>query len=281
MSTTKSAIDPSRIARALAARGLGGAELAIVLGSGLGAFADELEDGIAVAQTDVDGMPASRVPGHAGRFVFGTLGGRRVLVQQGRIHLYEGHSARAVTASVRAFAELGVPRLLLTNAAGGLVREWEPGTLVRITDHVNLQGATPLERGEAGRGCPYDAELGRALDRAARRAGIELRAGVYAANEGPAYETPAEVRAALWMGAHAVGMSTALEALAAHAAGIRVAAVSLVANLAAGLSDAPLSHAEVVEASRCAAGRFTALLRAAVPELCSCPVREAERRASE
>lgn len=269
MSAAATAADPARAARELRERGLGGAELAVVLGSGLGALADELEGARAVPQAEIPGLPASAVPGHAGRFVAGELAGRRVLVQQGRAHLYEGHSARAVAAAVRAFALLGVRRLLLTNAAGGLVRAWEPGTLVLVEDHVSLQGATPLERGEGGRGTPYDAELGRAVERAARGAGIPLERGVYLANEGPAYETPAEVRAAIAMGAHLVGMSTAVEALAGHAAGMRVAAISCATNLAAGLRAEPLSHAEVVAAGARASRRFRALLRAAVPELCA------------
>lgn len=255
------------LAQELEGRGLGGAELAIVLGSGLGALADALEDATAVAHDELDGWPASTVPGHAGRFVSGTLEGRRVLVQQGRIHLYEGHSPRAVTAAVRAFAELGVPRLLLTNASGGLVPEWTPGTLMRITDHINFQGAAPLERGESGGGSPYDAELGETLARAAAKADIPLESGVYFATSGPAYETPAEIRAAIAMGAHAVGMSTALEAIAGHALGMRVGAVSCITNLAAGLKEDPLSHAEVVEAGSRASAQFACLLRGTVSEL--------------
>ena len=259
--------DPDRIADSMRARGLDGCEVALVLGSGLGAFADTLEDAVAVPQHEVEGLPGSTVPGHAGRFVAGTVDGHRVLCQQGRIHLYEGHSPFAVTAAVRAFARLGVRSLLLTNAAGGLVPEWEPGTLMRITDHINQQEASPLLASEAGRGTPYDEASGAAVDRAAERAGVPLQHGVYVANLGPTYETPAEVRMAIRMGGHAVGMSTALEAMAAHAEGLGVAAVSCITNAAAGLKDEPLSHEEVVEAGKQAAERFAKLVRASVGEL--------------
>jgi purine-nucleoside phosphorylase len=190
-----------------------------------------------------------------------------VLVQQGRVHLYEGRGALEVTRAVRAFAAVGVRALVLTNAAGGLREEWAPGTLMRITDHLNLQGETPLGDGEQGHGTPYDEAFGEELDAAARAAGVVLERGLYAGLRGPSYETPAEIAMLGGLGADAVGMSTVLEALAAHAAGMRVAAVSLVTNPAAGLARGPLAHEEVVAAGAAAAGRFGSLLEAAVPRL--------------
>ena len=261
--------DAHRLAAALRERGVDAPDVAVVLGSGLGSFADELDDARSFDADDLDGFPRSRVPGHAGRLVAGSIGGRRVLVQQGRIHLYEGWTAADVTTVVRAFAEFGTPALLLTNAAGGLVPEWPPGSLMRIIDHVNLQSATPLgpEGARRGGGGPYDAELGDRLDAAARDANVELFTGVYVANEGPAYETPAEVRMAGRLGGHAVGMSTAMEALAGFAAGMRVAAVSCITNHAAGISETPLHHDEVVEVGKRASAAFVRLLGTAVPRL--------------
>lgn len=241
--------------------------LAFVLGSGLGGLVDELEDACVIPYAELEGMPQSKVPGHAGRLAIGRLGSTRVLLQQGRVHLYEGWSAEAVTRAVRAFAAVGVRGLLLTNASGSLHTDWPPGTLVRLEDHLNLQAATPLQVGEAARGCPYDAHLGELLDEAAREAAVELRSGTYAANLGPAYESPAEVRMLGRFGADLVGMSTAAEASAASAAGMRVAAISCVSNLAAGVGDEPLSHAEVIEAGRAAAAPFARLLSAAAPRL--------------
>jgi len=256
-----------RLVASLRAHDLEGARVALVLGSGLGAIAQRLAEARQVAFDRLDGMPASGVAGHAGAFVAGRVAEVRVLVQQGRVHLYEGRGALEVTRSVRAFASLGVKALVLTNAAGGLRAEWTPGTLMRITDHLNMQGETPLTSGEGGCGTPYDDALGAALDEAARDAGLALERGVYAAVRGPSYETPSEIGMLRGLGADAVGMSTVLEALAAHAAGLRVAAVSLVTNPAAGLATGRLSHAQVVAAGAAAAQRIGALLAAALPRL--------------
>jgi purine-nucleoside phosphorylase len=171
---------------------------------------------------------------------------------------------------VRAFAKLGIRALLITNAAGGLHREWQPGTLMRIRDHVNLQHETPLRPREMGRGSPYDPDVGFAIDRAAARVECDLRSGVYAGMPGPSYETPAEIRMLAWMGADAVGMSTVLEAVAARASGMRVAAISCITNHAAGIGDRPLSHDEVLRTGRDAAERFTRLLEASVPKVDRC-----------
>ena len=253
------------LAGELARHGFDGAEVALVLGSGLGAFADGLENARAVDYAELEGMPRSAVPGHAGRLVIGTLGGRRVLCQQGRVHLYEGWSPEEVTRAARAFALVGCRAVVLTNAAGGLHAEWSPGALMRVTDHLNLTGRTPLTRDERGAGSPYDEELGRVLADAASAADVPLESGVYAGLLGPTYETPAEIRMLSWMGADAVGMSTVLEATAARAAGARVAAVSCITNHAAGISPAPLSHDEVMETGREAAGRFARLLEHSIP----------------
>lgn len=261
--STSNALD--RLAADLAQRGVSDFDLAFVLGSGLGAFAERLEDPLVVPFEELGDMPGSAVPGHAGRFVLGMLGDARVLVQQGRVHLYEGWHAQEVTRPVRALARLGCKAVVLTNAAGGLVEGWPIPCLMRLTDHLNLQGTTPLTRAESGRGNPYDAELGECLDRAAEEQGLTLQRGVYAGLLGPSYETPAEIRLLASMGAHAVGMSTVCEALAADAAGLRVAAISCISNPAAGIAAAPLNHAEVVEAGQAIADDFGELLRAAVP----------------
>lgn len=265
----------ARLAASLRARAelrLGDVRLAFVLGSGLGAFADALEDSASVAYGELDGMPTSHVPGHAGRLVSGLVPGTdvRVLVQQGRVHLYEGWSAFEVTRCVRAFAAAGLGGLVLTNAAGGVNRSYTPGTLMRIRDHLNLQSVSPLLAGEGGPaadGQVYDAALGAQIDAAARATDNPLEVGVYVGNLGPAYETPSEVEMARKMGGDAVGMSTVLEATAAAAAGLRVAAISCITNLGAGLGTGPLSHEEVMETGQAVAARFQALLVAAAPLL--------------
>jgi purine-nucleoside phosphorylase len=257
------------LARSLGARGAGGVEVAFILGSGLGAFADRIERPVAIPFADLEGMPRSIVAGHAGRAMVGDLGGVRVFVQQGRVHLYEGWSTREVTRSVRALARIGCRAIVLTNSAGGLHREWTPPTLMRITDHINLQGATSLAACEARRGSLYDDALGEALDRGARDAGVALERGVYAGLLGPSYETPAEIRMLVWMGADAVGMSTVCEAQAARAAGMRVAGVSCITNQAAGIGPRPPSHAEVLDAGTAVAGDFARLLECAIPHLLS------------
>ncbi len=256
-----------RLQRSLEARGADGVELCLVLGSGLGPFAERLVDPVSIPYEELEGMPTSGVEGHAGRLVLGELAGARVLVQQGRVHLYEGWSAVEVTRAVRALAGLGCRGFVLTNAAGGLNPDWSPGTLMRIADHLNLQGRTPLSPAGRGSGAVWSEGLGAALERGATEAGVDLESGVYAALLGPSYETPAEIRMLRWMGADAVGMSTAAEALAIREAGCRVAGISLITNLAAGLSPTALSHDEVVREGQAAAERFSALLEASVPHL--------------
>jgi len=256
-----------RLAEELASHGMERFEVAVVLGSGLGAFAERLDKVSVVSFEDLTAIPASRVPGHTGRFVLGELAGVRLLVQQGRVHLYEGWQSFEVTASVRAFQRLGARKLLLTNASGGLVPDWTPPCLMRIEDHIDLQGCPPLRRGEEGRGTPYDHEAGRALDEAAAEAGVELRCGTYGGVLGPSYETPAEIRMLGGLGVHAVGMSTVAEASVGHAVGMRVAAISAITNPAAGIGERALDHADVVAAGDALSAEFCALLAAAVPRL--------------
>lgn len=261
-------VDPvERLARSFRDKGVEGCALAFVLGSGLGVFAEELENARAIPYGDLDGMPRSAVPGHAGKLVVGELGGQRVVVQQGRVHLYEGWSELEVTRAVRAFAAIGVRGIVLTNAAGGIRDGWKPGTLMRVTDHINMQGAAPLAPNERATGCPYDSAFGAALDKAAQEARVPLAKGVYAGMLGPAYETPAEIRMLRWAGADAVGMSTVAEAMTAHAAGLRVVAISCITNLAAGLAKEKLTHAEVVATGKAVATRFCKLLEKSVPHL--------------
>lgn len=261
----------AQVAAALEGHGFGEARVALVLGSGLGAFADRLASPRVLPYGEIDGMPRSAVPGHAGRFVFGECGGVPVVAQQGRVHLYEGWTPREVTRAVRALVSVGVETVVLTNAAGGVRPEWEPGTLMQLSDHLNLTGAVaPLPDGSGPRaGSPYAQEVNAALRAGADGAGVELQSGVYAGNLGPNYETPAEVRMARWMGADAVGMSTVLEAEAACALGAKVGAISCITNQAAGISGEALSHDEVIETGKAAAARFERLLAASVPLLAS------------
>ncbi len=243
-------------------------EILAVLGSGLGALADAVEAPISIPFQDLPGLPAAGVGGHEGRFVAGMLEGRRVLIQAGRYHFYEGHPAGVVLAPVRAAAVLGVPTLLVTNAAGGVSPDFGPGTLMLIRDHLNLMGRNPL----VGPGAPgeprfpdmsvaYDADLRALARRTAEELGIPLEEGVYAAVSGPSYETPAEVRMIGLLGGDAVGMSTVPEVIVARARGMRVLGISLITNPGAGISPRPLSHQEVLEAGEEAAPRFQRLIR--------------------
>lgn len=239
-----------------------GAEVAVVLGSGLGATIFEPSPDAQLAYAEFEEIPAPTVPGHAGRFVTGKLGGTKVIFAQGRAHLYEGHSAERVTAGIRVLAGAGVKRLLLTNAAGSLNEAFPPGSWMAISDHLNLTGTTPLIGGPAFLDMTkvYSASWRREFAAAAERLEMKLHHGVYAGLLGPQYETPAEVRMLRLLGADAVGMSTVLEAIQARALGLDVAAFSCLTNWAAGLSGQHLSHAKVLETGRTAAGAFARLL---------------------
>jgi purine-nucleoside phosphorylase len=228
--------------------------LAVILGSGFHHVLNELKVEAEIAYTKLPGFPPVGVSGHTGQLLIGHLGGTPVMVLSGRAHFYEGHEMALVTFATRTLAAYGIKDLLLTNAAGGLNRQFRPGDFMMLTDHINLMGINPL-RGPAISGlprfvdlsCVYDQGLRALLRRAGRACGMTLRAGVYLALSGPTYETPAEIRAFARLGADAVGMSTVPEAIVARQCGLRVAGLSCITNLAAGRSGRPLSHAEVLE----------------------------------
>jgi purine-nucleoside phosphorylase len=260
-------LNPDAAIGALRSRGLDSLPpLAIVLGSGLGAFAEEARDATAISYLDLPGFPTPTVEGHAGRLVVGTIEGQRVALFQGRGHYYERGDANAMRIAIDAFRQLGGETLLLTNAAGGLKTEWRPPALVAITDHINFSGTNPLI-GHAGpdRFVPltnaYDAALLATLREAARGEDVELNEGVYMWFSGPSFETPAEIRAARILGADLVGMSTVPEVILARRAGLRCAAVSVVTNYAEGLAGGDPSHEETQAVAHEAADRFKRLLR--------------------
>jgi purine-nucleoside phosphorylase len=240
----------------------------VVLGSGLGAFAETLRDLVKIPYQDLPHMPSSAVLGHAGNLCFGYVESVPVVCMQGRVHLYEGHPVDKVVQGVRTMARMGVRTVLLTNAAGGLEPTWSGGDLMVVVDHLNLTGTSPLlgpNDDALGPRFPdmtaaYDPELRAALVAVARDENIPLREGVYAALLGPSYETPAEVRMVRSLGAQAVGMSTVHEVIALRHMGVRVGALSCITNQAAGISPHPLDHAEVEAAARSRRGELTTLL---------------------
>jgi purine-nucleoside phosphorylase len=250
------------------------AELALILGSGLGAVADDVEDARSVRFSDIPGFSSASVVGHAGKLVSGMLGGHRLLVMAGRIHAYEGHSLQAVAFPVRVLHALGARTLFVSNAAGGIRRDLEPGDLMILEDHLNLMLDSPiagqLEEGDErfpDMSDAYDPVLRERLARVAFRCGITPKSGVYAALRGPSYETPAEVRMLERMGADAVGMSTVPEVTVARALRMRVVGASCITNVAAGITETPLSHAEVLATTARISDDFRALIRAFVAEL--------------
>ena len=240
----------------------------MILGSGLGDFAETLEDRLVIPFTDIPDFPAATVPGHAGALVFGRKHGHSIVCLQGRIHYYEGHPMSLLAMPVRILAKLGVKTLVLTNAAGGVNTAYRPGDLMLITDHINFSGGNPLigpHEPEFGPRFPdvtdlYSSNLRLKIKLAAVEAGITLRQGVYMMFSGPSYETPAEVRMARILGADAVGMSTAPEAIVAAQCGIKCLGISCITNLAAGVSPNKLSHQEVMETAAMAHDRFHSLL---------------------
>jgi purine-nucleoside phosphorylase len=246
-------------------------EIAIVLGSGLGQLAGRLEGARRIPYAEIAGFPRTTVVGPQGELVAGTLGGAALLVQSGRFHLYEGHAAETVALPVRVMAALGVRTLILTNAAGGIRRTFSRGALMMIADHVNLTFRNPLigpvlpgEERFPDMSEPYDGAL-RALAReVARERSIALEEGIYMQLLGPSYETPAEVRMAERLGADAVGMSTAVEVIAARARGMRCLAFSTITNPAAGITGERLSHAEVMEVAARVAGDLERLVEGIV-----------------
>lgn len=241
----------------------------LVLGSGLGGFADTLQDLVKVPYADIPNFASSAVVGHAGNLCFGSADGVSVVCMQGRVHSYEGHPAWQVVHGVRTMARLGVKAVLITNAAGGVDTAYVPGDLMLIEDHLNLTGQTPLlglNEDTIGPRFPdmttaYDPELQKAAVAVAAHNQIKLQRGVYAGLLGPSYETPAEVRMIRLLGANAVGMSTVLETLALRHMGIKVGALSCITNAAAGISGEKLEHKDVEEVARAARDRLTVLLR--------------------
>lgn len=250
-------------------------EVALILGSGLGSLAEEIENPVFVPYDSLEGFPVSTVEGHAGRFVLGDFQGRSVIAMQGRFHYYEGYDIAAVAMPVYVMKLLGVTHLLLTNAAGGVNTAFEPGDLMLIEDHLNLSGHNPLIGPNDERFGPrfpdasevYDKALNLKIRALAKALDIRLQRGVYAMSPGPSYETPAEVRMARTLGADAVGMSTVPEALVANHCGIKTVGISCITNMAAGILDQPLHHGEVVETAERVKATFTALVKAVVPEL--------------
>jgi purine-nucleoside phosphorylase len=251
------------------------ARVALVLGSGLGAFADDLEDAASLPYLEIPGFARPTVEGHAGRLVSGSIEGVACLAMQGRFHYYEGYSFEEVVFPVRVFGVLGIKSLVLTNAAGGLNVELDQGSLMVISDHLNLMGANPLLGPNDERFGPRFPDMSEVYSRdyqemavaEAHAIGLELRRGIYAALSGPSYETPAEIRMLRTLGADAVGMSTVPEAIAARHMGIKVLGISCITNMAAGLLDQPISHTEVMETGERVHDTFKELLRRVIPKL--------------
>jgi purine-nucleoside phosphorylase len=249
-------------------------EVGVILGSGLGDFADTLEDKTVIPYGEIPHFKKVSVKGHAGRFVLGRIGKKPVAVMQGRYHYYEGHHIKEVVFPVRVLCRLGIEKILLTNAAGGINPMLVAGDLMIIRDHLNLMGVNPLmgpNDDRLGTRFPdmshvYEPEMVEIIAKEMASMGLGVKKGVYAALTGPSYETPAEIKMLATLGADAVGMSTVPEAITARHMGVKVAGISCVSNLAAGISKAPLSHQEVTETGERVKGHFIKLLTAVIPE---------------
>jgi purine-nucleoside phosphorylase len=249
--------------------------IAVVLGSGLGSFADDMSGATRIPYAKIPHFARSTAVGHAGQLVLGKIGNCPAIAMQGRLHLYEGYPAQQVAFPIRVFARLGVRAAILTNAAGGINLDYGQGRLVVIKDHINLQGQNPLVGPEDARFGPrfidmteaYSRDYRRMAQVAAKKLGIEVPEGVYAALLGPSYETPAEIRYLRAIGADLVGMSTVPEVILARQLGIKVLAISCVTNMAAGVLDQQLNHEEVLATGQRVAGQFTALLREVIPAI--------------
>lgn len=249
--------------------------VALVLGSGLGALAAEIENSIVIPYTDIPHFPASTAPGHAGRLVLGTVESKPVAVMAGRVHLYEGYTAQEVAFPIRVLHRLGAEQLIITNAAGGINPEFHPGTLMVIADHINLTGQNPLvgpHRPASGVRFPdmsaaYSPRLRQLAMAAGERVGEKLQQGVYLGLQGPSYETPAEIRMFRLLGADAVGMSTVIEVIAANHAGMEVLGISCITNMAAGMLPVTLTEQEVIDTAERVSRQFKALLRGIVASL--------------
>ena len=246
----------------------GGADIGVILGSGLGDYAEALTDAQVLPYADIPGFPVSTVPGHAGTWCAGTLHGKRVAMMRGRFHYYEGYSLQDVTLPVRAMQRLGVHTLIVTNAAGGVNTSFSPGDLMVISDCINMTGASPLFGPNLDAFGPRFPDMSRAFDPALRASahhcaqarGLTLREGIYAQMTGPSFETPAEIRMLRTLGADAVGMSTVPEVIVARHGGLRVLGISCITNMAAGILDQPLNHEEVMETGERVKHTFRTLL---------------------
>jgi purine-nucleoside phosphorylase len=249
--------------------------IGLVLGSGLGGFADSLDDAARIPYAEIPAFPRSTAIGHAGQMVVGNAGAVPVAVMQGRVHLYEGYTAQEVAFPMRVFSRMGIRSVILTNAAGGINLSYSQGALVLIRDHINLQGQNPLTGANDDRFGMCFPDMTQAYARAyremareeANKLGTMLHEGIYAGLLGPSYETPAEIEYLRRIGADLVGMSTVCEVIAARHTGIKVLAISCVTNMAAGILDQPLSHAEVMETGERVKTTFEALLRAVLPRV--------------
>jgi purine-nucleoside phosphorylase len=247
----------------------------LVLGSGLGAFADQFDDATRIDYKKIPHFPQSTAIGHAGRMVIGKVAGVAVAGMQGRVHFYEGYSLKEVIFPMRVFARMGLRAVILTNAAGGISREYKQGCLVVIRDHINLQGSNPMIGPNDERFGLRFHDMTNAYHKAyrdithieARRLGMEMYEGIYAALSGPSYETPAEIRFLATIGADLVGMSTVPEVIAARHMGMRVLGISCVTNMAAGILDQPINHIEVLETGERVRKQFVALLTAVIPQV--------------
>lgn len=250
-------------------------KIALVLGSGLGAFADELSEAVRLPYEKIPNFPRSTAIGHAGRLVIGKVGGIAVATMQGRVHYYEGYTIHEVVFPMRVFSRLGIRCAILTNAAGGINLELNQGALVVIRDHINLQGTNPLIGPNDERfglrftdmSHAYDPSFQEIAVAEGRRLGVEIHSGVYAGLTGPSYETPAEIRYLRSIGADLVGMSTVPEVIVARHSGIRCLGISCVTNMAAGILDQPINHLEVLETGERVKSQFVALLRAVIPRV--------------
>jgi purine-nucleoside phosphorylase len=256
-------------ARTIRARSAAEARVAIVLGSGLGGFAEEFKEPVSLPYNEIPGFVSSTAQGHVGRLVIGKVEGVPVLAMQGRVHYYEGYSLEEVTFPIRTFKLLGVDTLILTNAAGGIDVQLSQGALMVISDHLNFMGVNPLRGPNDERFGPrfpdmsevYSRELQELVIEESRALGITIRRGIYAALAGPCYETPAEIHMLRSFGADAVGMSTVPEAIVARQMGMKILGISCITNMAAGISENPINHEEVMETGQRVRETFTKLLR--------------------
>jgi purine-nucleoside phosphorylase len=252
-------------------------KIALVLGSGLGAFADDLTGSVKIPYEKIPGFPRPTAMGHAGRLVIGNVGNIAVAAMQGRVHAYEGYSAHEVVFPMRVLGRMGIRAAIVTNAAGGINPEFKQGALVILRDHINLQGTNPLIGPNDERFGPRFPDMTQAYWKSyrqgalveAKRLGIEPHEGVYTALSGPSYETPAEIRFLRTIGADLVGMSTVPEVIVARHMGLRVLGISCVTNMAAGILDQPINHAEVMETGERVKTHFVALLRGVIPRIAS------------